>query len=304
MSPYSLHQPATARRGITLMEVLVSIGIIAIGLTSVMSLIPAGKSEAGKALVFDRAATMAMNTLADAVTYGLTRPDSFVATNTSAATVVFDPANVVSWPAAATVATLKADGILTSSTTTATASLSVERLFSQGRDDVAYNPPATADGLPTNGFINGIRGFEGRMSSLVAVTQASGTPPLTAGDYAMLSVVTFHNRDTNTPMLAGSLSSAGLVTLSSALPTGRTLKSILRPGTVLYYVDSSTPTSRLRFAQLSMAAVDTTAGNAYVTFSGQDISSLAPPLAISILVDSVGLAERIVTLEGQSPYGQ
>jgi hypothetical protein len=96
------------------MEVLISIGIIAIGLTSVMSLIPAGKSEAGKAIVYDRASTMAMNGLADAVTFGLTRPDSIIATSSTVATIVFDAdASLISWPAAvATAGTLKSSGVL------------------------------------------------------------------------------------------------------------------------------------------------------------------------------------------------
>ena len=49
----------TARRGITLMEVLISIGILAIGLTSVVSLVPAGQTQAARAVILDRAATAA-----------------------------------------------------------------------------------------------------------------------------------------------------------------------------------------------------------------------------------------------------
>ena len=178
MRPKFPSAPAGSRRGITLMEVLISIGVLAIGLTSVLSLIPAGKSEAGKAIVYDRATAMAMNSLSDAITFGLTRPDSIVATS-GAATVVFDPANVITWPAVATSGTLKSAGVFARASDTATVDLVVEKLFSQGRDDVTYNLPATADDLPTNGFINGIRAFEGRMTSLIAVTEAdSGTPPL------------------------------------------------------------------------------------------------------------------------------
>ena len=289
-----------SRRGITLMEVLISIGIIAIGLTSVMSLIPAGKSEVGKAIVYDRAATMAMNGLADAVTFGLTRPDSFVAATPGSTTVVFDPANVISWPAGATVGTLKSAGVLAQASDPALANLIVQKLFSQGRDDVAYNPPATADDLPTNGFINGIRGFEGRMTSLIAVTEAdSSTPPLAPGDLATLSVVVFHNRDTATPTISGTLDSSGKVVLSS-LPTERSLKSVMRPGTVLYYTDPST--SRLRFAQLTMAAVDTTSQDTYVTFSGRGLPGSTVP--VFVLTDSVGLAEQVVSIEGPGPFGQ
>jgi type II secretory pathway pseudopilin PulG len=299
------------RRGITLMEVLISIGIIAIGLTSVMSLIPAGKSEAGKAVVYDRASTMAMNGLADAITFGLTRPDSIIATSSTVATIVFDAnASLITAPATvaavATAGSLKSSGVLSALPPTDNTPVGpvIQKLFLQGRDDVIYNRPGTGDELPTNSFLNGIRGFEGRMTSLIALTEAdTGSPPLSPGDLATLSVVVFHSRDAATPIVTGTISTAGLVNLTP--PDGRTLKSIIRPGTVLYYVD--TARNRLRFAQLSMAAVDTNSIDAYVTFSGRPIPSPVPPAAnipVYILVDSVGLAEQTVSLEGPGAFGQ
>jgi len=302
----SLPIKSHSRTGITLMEVLVSIGILAIGLTSAMSLIPAGKSEAGKALIYDRSATMAMNGLSDAITFGLTRPDSIVVSNSAAATIVYDPANVIPWDTSfsgtATVGRLKADGVLATGTATSLTPFGVEKLFAQSRDDVAYNRPTTEDGIPTNGFIDGIRGFEGRMTSVIALT-GSGAAPITAGEFATLSVIMFHNRETSTPPLPASLSAAGLVTLVSALPAGRTLKSILRPGTVIFYEDAAI--NGLRFAQLAMAAVDTQVGNAFVTFAGRANTFPPPsPAIIYIFIDSCGLAEKTVALEGPSRYGQ
>jgi len=43
------------RNGITLMEVLIAIGILAVGLSSVAALMPAAGSQAKKAVVADRA---------------------------------------------------------------------------------------------------------------------------------------------------------------------------------------------------------------------------------------------------------
>jgi type II secretory pathway pseudopilin PulG len=294
-----------SRDGITLVEVLIAIGIIAIGLTSVMSLIPAGKSEAGKAVVYDRAATMAMNGLNDAVTFGLTRPDSFVVGSGTATTVVFDPANIVTWPGVATAGTLKSAGVLIDAASGTGVNLAVERLFAQGRDDLVYNAPATADDTPSNAVVNGVRGFEGRMTSLFALTESDvGSAPLAAGDVATLSVVVFHNRDLAAPTVSGTMSTAGQVGLTSSLPAGRTVKSVLRPGTVVCYVDAVR--NRLRFAQLSMASVETNATppNTFVSFTGRPIPSTAASTSILVLVDSVGLAEQTVTLEGASPYGQ
>jgi hypothetical protein len=55
------HVNARCRRGISLLEVLISIGILAIGLTAVLSLIPAGRSYMQKAAIDDRAAAMIPN---------------------------------------------------------------------------------------------------------------------------------------------------------------------------------------------------------------------------------------------------
>ena len=62
---------AVPRRGISLLEVLISIGILAIGLTAVLSLIPAGRSQMKKAAVDDRAAALIPNAYATMQNLGL-----------------------------------------------------------------------------------------------------------------------------------------------------------------------------------------------------------------------------------------
>ena len=82
----------SSRRGITLMEVLISIGILAVGLTSVVSLVPAGQSQAARAVILDRAAAAVANGLHDAVTYGLTKPEAVAFENGTGGPVwIFDP---------------------------------------------------------------------------------------------------------------------------------------------------------------------------------------------------------------------
>ena len=76
------------RNGITLMEVLIAIGILAVGLSSVAALLPAAGSQAKKAVIADRAASMAENALADAITIGLTRPAAWTG---GGSRIVFDP---------------------------------------------------------------------------------------------------------------------------------------------------------------------------------------------------------------------
>jgi len=293
------------RRGISLIEVLISIGILAIGLTSVIALIPAGKSEAGKAVVLDRVTAMAANGLADAMTIGLTRPDSFLPTSVSGSvSLVFDPLGSVI-PGTQSLL-LKQAGVLANSSSSTTVTTAVTNLFAQGRDDLVYAQPATEDDLPSNSFFNNARGFNGRMTNLFALSR-SGSGTFTPGDIVTLSVVVFHNRDRSTPVVTGTWNNTGTLTIdTTTLPADRSAKSVVRPGTVVYCADANTPP--LRFAQLAMASVDADGTTVYVTFSGRQPTT--PSLSwlngseVSILVDSVGLAEWIVPLEGSGPYAR
>lgn len=70
---------SVVRSGITLLEVLISIGILAVGLGSIVALIPAGRAQAGRAVILDRGASLAANVLADAATFGLLRPECLTA---------------------------------------------------------------------------------------------------------------------------------------------------------------------------------------------------------------------------------
>jgi len=303
------------RRGISLLEVLISIGILAIGLTSVVALVPVGKSEAGRAVILDRASLMAANALSDAVTFGLTRPDSFTATPAGLPIVVFDPVHAVAgssiWSNAA-MATLKPKGALASATTTGSVALKVTRLFAQGRDDLLYNAAAENDAPPQNNFVNGTRAFQGRTSCLISLAQTQGTGPLVAGDLAKLTVVVFHNRDVNavtaadvTPVvISGTYNNGnGSIVLTAPIPDGRSLKEIIRPGTVVYDGNMVATNPHLCWSQIGMASIDDTNPAlpvVYVTFTGA-----APNTgSLQIRLDSVGMAERIVTLEGPGRYAR
>lgn len=65
-----------SRRGITLLEVLISIGILSIGLLSAMALIPAGRSYMVQAELDDRTATLVPGALSTLETFGLFNEDS------------------------------------------------------------------------------------------------------------------------------------------------------------------------------------------------------------------------------------
>lgn len=74
--------PATSppRQGITLLEVLIAAGVLVVGLTSVLAILPAAGSLFGEASMSDRAATLASNAAADMRFRGLFRAADFSAT--------------------------------------------------------------------------------------------------------------------------------------------------------------------------------------------------------------------------------
>jgi len=392
--PTALPASTATRRGITLMEVLIAIGILAVGLTSVVALVPAGKAQASRGVTLDRAATMATNALADAVTAGFTRFDSLTPISEDLngdgvlqpgeginddqqvqnysflsedfngdglpngvedrdgngvvqnfGVVVCDPVGapfMETFPTNnnKTFATphvgLKATGVMAVPGalrwgSTNAADLCME-LVTRGRDDVLVTLDGVgADDPPGNRLTDGTRSFQGRMSCMLALARIDTgvynlgnvpvSPPLVAGELAKLSVVVFHGRtgDRTEALLDATYAADGSLTITT-LPTGRTLKEIVKPGVVIYdpkKVHAAnlfnnagvqvTWAQHERFSQITMASVDSqTPGQVYVTFSGPapSLGPMMTPGAVQILVDSVGLAEQTVVLEGSGAYGR
>jgi len=304
------------RRGITLMEVLISIGILAVGLTSVVSLVPAGQSQAARAVILDRAAAAVANGLQDAVTFGLTKPESVAFEGGAGGPVwVFDPVvQRAGLPAAgfypnAVGAWLKPSGIYSqSSSPTGVPRWEITQLFGEGRDDLVFPAGTGAEDPPRNAYdASGLRVYNGRMSCLFSIARADNqlTTSPAAGDVAKLTVVAFHNRDMTDPA-AGFVdftydtTQASLVP-AGALPSGRTLREVIRPGVVIYDSKKTSAADQYqRFSQVQMASVDATDGSVYVTFSSPTPSDGT----VRVLLDSVGMAEQMVVLEGPGPYSK
>ena len=303
------------RRGITLMEVLISIGILAVGLTSVVSLVPAGQSQAARAVILDRAAAAVANGLHDAVTFGLTKPDAVAFDGPPQPVWIFDPVvqraglQASAFYANAVGARLKPSGVYSqASSPDGTADWRLLQLFGQGRDDLVFPAGSGPDDPPRNAYDSaGLRPYNGRMTCVFSVARADnvGMTSPQAGDVAKLSVVAFHNRDLATPadgFVAFKYDSA-LATLTPAgpLPANRTLRDVIRPGVVIYDPKKFTETNQYqRFSQVQMASVDTENNEVYVTFS----SPAPSDGVVTVLLDSVGLAEQMVVLEGPGPYSK
>lgn len=285
------HDPKP-RRGITLLEVLIAIGILAIGLSSVVAILPAAKSQATRAVVLDRASGLAANLLADAATFGLLREGALSLAPDPALNqiAIIDPAaasgafvsEAIPLPRPVQPA-LRNAGIFSTSST-ANAPADYHRLFTEGRDDVLLGDPPTPDDLPTHFFVDGARAYQGRMTALLAMT-----PPAAPPGHGTLSVVVFHNRDVSQPVVEGTLQGVELTIPLANVPAGRTFRDLVKPGVVIY--------AGGRFHQLMSAAIPPlgSSTSAYITTSTLATFSTSTPIAL--FPDSVGLAERPYTPE-------
>jgi hypothetical protein len=257
--------------------------VLSIGLVSVAALVPAGKSQAARATVMDRAGIMAANAVADACNYGLIRPAAL----TVPGTVVIDLGSgfAAPPPPVPAAASARAQGIY-STASAAAAPPSYHRLFMQSRDDIVLTPAVSDDDLPTNLFIDGIRGFDGRTTCMYALT--SGTP-------SRLSVVVFHNRNPSTAAVTGSILAGQVLTASLVGLGDRTAKEVLKPNAVLYAQD--------RFHQITASAFDTPGTSTFLTLSsGTSITTSGTAIPFQLFPDSVGLSETPFRPETSGPF--
>lgn len=276
------------RRGITLLEVLISVGILAVGLGSIVALVPAARSQAGRAVILDRAATLAANTLADAATCGLLRP-SCVA-NGGSRPLLIDPGGASLGNVAAGLA--GSTGIYSASVDSS-APAATQLLWSQSRDDVTINTAALADDPPTNLFVDGARAYGGRMTSLLYLQR-------NAGGLDRMSAVVFHARDPGLLVLSGTLTGTVLRIDPPSLAAlgNRTVADVVQPGVVLVTSTNG------RLHQVTSAVISGTGPfNAYMTFTSGTLLTVGS-WQVQFLPGSVGFAERPFTPESTNPYLQ
>jgi hypothetical protein len=151
------------------------------------------------------------------------------------------------------------------------------------------------------------------MSSLYSLALADnfGQRPPAAGDVAKLTVVVFHNR-TSTDETALTVpafydeATQSLRMNVADIPAGRTFKEIIRPGVVVYDPEKTNRLNQYqRWSQILMASVDDSAGGltirAFVTFASPRPN---PGSTVRVLLDSVGMAEQMIVVEGSSAYSR
>jgi len=324
---------SAARNGISLLEVLIAMGILTVGLLSVLSLVPAGKSQAVKAVIYDRSSVMASNVAADLISRGLLRSTSWVTPPPTTPIAVFDPLYTGAagvWPPANSAITLTVDAATTGASKKAysgagqtgpnVAPQAVCDVLFRSEDDPLYTldgvgpddsplPRWSAGSAATPG---GRRSFEGLYSFLATLQSSAVTSnywePATP---ATLTIVTFQRRDpTSGPIVFtpdNQTASDGLWRYTvSALPSGQKIKDALRPGTMVLWLNDVTNPTAFRWYRVVLAA-EPTSGRVGFTCEGGDpspavVGSLTP--SVLAFPGAVGGIEVPVKLEGTSAWNR
>jgi Tfp pilus assembly protein PilV len=320
--PVTTHR--SPRSGISLLEVLISMGILTVGLLSVLALVPAGKSQAVKSVIYDRSSVMAANVAADLIARGLLRPSSWV-TGTAAGPTP------VTWPpvlqAATTAITLRADAATTGTSpivmsgSSVKASLAGYQMAPQAVCDVFFrsedDPLYTLDGVGADdaplprwsGSVPGAapagrRAFEGLYSFLATVqTSATAAPYWAPATPATLTVVTFQRRDpTAAPVVLSpdSVPNSGLW-VPQPLPSDQKIKDLVRPGSMVLWMDDPTNLRAVRWHRVVLAA-ETPTGNVALTCEGGDPDSSRSTARVYVFPGAVSGLEIPVKLEGTSSW--
>lgn len=186
---------ASRPRGITLLEVLVSCGLLVVGLSAVAALLPASGSRLTQATTEDRAAVLLSNAAAEIVNRGLVTADAFPGDG-SAPTLAFGKV----------LDRLPSLGVLPSggvaSGMFAGLSAAAQKRCGSWRtfvleDVLAYAPSRTAD-TPMNAFSSDAAGLgprEFRNGLCWGATLAPRTRPVAPGGQAVLTLVVFKRWD-------------------------------------------------------------------------------------------------------------
>ena len=328
----------STRAGITLMEVLISIGILAVGLTAVITIIPAAGSQAQKALTESTKANAGLAAMDDAITRGI------LTLSPNAIPCVVDPIGNNDF-AGLGIATL--DGLT---------DVAADEVF-RSHDDLLYSlrnsgqddPPqpvfyfvdgnnngqldfesADANG---NGRFDPTEPVEKRMSEGIYSWLATLVPA--GGENYQMSVISFHRREASTPVpylvgedtdYDGQLDAQEDLNGNGQLDNGvvgsnavffkwtgsrASFRDTFPRGTVVLVhvynnrnsVNTDDDYNSWEWRRVVFPSCDETKQIGQLMFSA-DISNAAGIRNVYAFKGAVGVAERIVRLEGTSPWTQ
>jgi type II secretory pathway pseudopilin PulG len=287
------------RRGITLMEVLISLGILSVGLASVVSLIPAGASQAKLSIIEDRRAALGYAALSDAIVRGILNPRRWNAFPATPYAIAIDPlgqdiAGVTRFPAGVTLVELA--GI-------AAGSAAAETVF-RSSDDLVYDTSQSEDDPAIPVYFPGTsrRMSNGDFSWLATLVPETPTAP---NQYYRLSAVCFYKRaippDVSNTHFTGTQSDASTFSFSCTLSDDE-FRSLFPRGTAVFMSTAGQPPV---WRHVVMASPTRTAGT--VTAVELMFDRPIPGAAATNLYafqGAIGVTEKVVTLEGDSPWSQ
>lgn len=294
-------------------------GILTIGLVSVISLIPAGRSQAIKASAIDRSSVLAQNAAADFITRGFLRPSGWTGTPTSDIAIfdpLFDPLGSLFWTGTLTLSVIRPriDAVTTCSATTAitSASSAVGDLLLRGEDDIRYSTDNVGDDSPpvtlwSYSSTSGRHVFDGSYSYLATLsgTNTSWKP----GQYKTLTIVTFNKRDTSLAPVSLTLSdtTSGIWDVAQTnIPTGQSLKDVIKPGAmVLAYTVAPSPAYSWQRVLMAADATSSTASSSWrvgLTCEGSGVVTTSTNNRVYVFPGANGSLQMPVKLEGTSPW--
>ena len=290
------------RAGITLMEVLISIGILSIGLASVVALIPAGGSQAKKTVIEDRRGAMGAGAIADVVNYGMLNPATWSTIPTAPYRVVIDPIGNGSFPSAAGLSAINVSNIAPGS--------NVANLVFSAADDLVYiddttkADPTTEPPVPKLTSDNARRLSEGGYSWLATLVPSGTASP---SQFYTLSVVEFYRRPAPGNALSATVSGAYGSTSSCTLDVSSlnldadTFRRLFPTGGVLLFTDNATVHAWRRI----QLAAPTKSGDVVTTVNlALDRNTPAGVTNVYAFEGTVGVIDRGVQLEGSTPWSQ
>jgi type II secretory pathway pseudopilin PulG len=285
----------STRAGITLMEVLISIGILAVGLTAVITIIPAAGSQAQKALTETNKANVGLAAMDDAITRGILAPPG-------APPFIVDPLGNTAFAGLA----LEILGGLDQG-------IAADEVF-RSQDDVLYSLENSGqDNPPQPLFYEENASKLKRLSEGVYSWFATLVPQ--GGENYLLSVVSFHRRDATAPTSLTLTSASGnSVTFSWDEATDGSFRETFPRGSVVLLHDTAGPTWEWRRIIFPSHYDDPTHENdpnddndikntAQLMFDA-DVTVAAGTTTVYAFKGAVGVAERLVRLEGTSPWTQ
>ena len=267
----------STRAGITLMEVLISIGILSVGLTAVITIIPAAGSQAQKALTESNKANVGLAALDDAITRGILEPPA-------TPPFVIDPIGDTVFA-----------GLSLQTLSGLNQGIAADEVF-RSQDDVVYTLDNLGEEDPPKPLF--YTGNTKRISEGVYSWLATLVPQ--QGENYLLSVVSFHRRDQTSPTSQNVTNVSGnAITCSWTGTIGSFRETFPRGGVVLLH-DTAGPTwewRRIIFPSFGD-------GSTCQLMFDADVTVNAATTTVYAFNGAVGVAERLVRLEGTSPWSQ